>query len=74
MPIDHRPLANQRAKLRPFIRADLHPGDRVLHASPLAHPDRTTAFAIWIIAVLTALNLVLRFPDFGAVIAQYNQF
>jgi hypothetical protein len=30
--------------------------------------------ALCIIAFLLALNLILRFPDFGAVIEQYNQF
>jgi hypothetical protein len=32
------------------------------------------AVALCLIAFLLALNLILRFPDFGAVIEQYNQF
>jgi hypothetical protein len=36
--------------------------------------ERTTGFALAFIAVLLMLNLILRFPDLGAIIAQYNQF
>ncbi len=37
-------------------------------------PALPAAVAIFLIVILTALNLMLRFPDLGAVIAQYNQF
>ena len=37
-------------------------------------PDQPAGVAIYLIVILTALNLMLRFPDLGAVIAQYNQF
>jgi hypothetical protein len=30
--------------------------------------------ALFLIGLLIALNLIFRFPDFGAVIAEYNQF
>jgi hypothetical protein len=41
---------------------------------PRANYDLTTIVAICIIAVLVALNVMLHWPDLGAVIAQYNHF
>ena len=40
----------------------------------ISKPDFITIVAFFLIGGLTALNLILRFPDFGAVIEQYNQF
>jgi uncharacterized membrane protein YdfJ with MMPL/SSD domain len=40
----------------------------------IANPDLHAVVAFCLIGVLLALNLILRFPDFGAVIEQYNQF
>jgi hypothetical protein len=37
-------------------------------------PDLCAVIAFCLIGLLLALNLILRFPDFGAVIEQYNQF
>jgi hypothetical protein len=37
-------------------------------------PDLLAVVAFCLIGFLLALNLILRFPDFGAVIEQYNQF
>jgi hypothetical protein len=39
-----------------------------------ANPDLHAVVAFCLIGLLLALNLILRFPDFGAVIEQYNQF
>jgi hypothetical protein len=36
--------------------------------------DLSAVVAFCLIGFLLALNLILRFPDFGAVIEQYNQF
>ena len=36
-------------------------------------PDQT-AFALALIVILLMLNFMLRFPDLGAIIAEYNQF
>jgi hypothetical protein len=36
--------------------------------------DSLAVVPLCLIAFLLALNLILRFPDFGAVIEQYNQF
>jgi hypothetical protein len=40
----------------------------------LANPDLLAIVAFCLIGLLVALNLILRFPAFGAVIDQYNQF
>jgi hypothetical protein len=39
-----------------------------------ADRDLQLILAFSLIGLLTALNLMFRFPEFGAVIAQYNQF
>jgi hypothetical protein len=40
----------------------------------VANPELHTVVAFSLIGFLVALNLILRFPDMGAVIAQYNLF
>lgn len=40
----------------------------------IANPDLHAVVAFCLIGFLLALNLILRFPDFGAVIEQFNQF
>ncbi len=40
----------------------------------IASPDLLAIVAFCVIGFLLALNFILRFPDFGAVIQQYNQF
>jgi hypothetical protein len=37
-------------------------------------PDLQIVAAFCLIGLLLTLNLIFRFPDMGAVIAQYNQF
>lgn len=39
-----------------------------------SNPDLPMIIAFCLIGILLTLNLILRFPDFGAVIEQYNQF
>jgi hypothetical protein len=39
-----------------------------------ADPEFLLVVGFCLIGLLIALNLILRFPDFGAVIEQYNQF
>jgi hypothetical protein len=41
---------------------------------PTLDQDRLTIILLMIIMVLSGLDFMLRFPDLGAVIAQYNQF
>jgi len=48
---------------------------RAHKASPwswLSEPDPSVLFCT--IGLLVTFNLILRFPDLGAIIAQYNQF
>ena len=40
----------------------------------IADPDLHAVIAFCLIGFLLTLNFILRFPDFGAVIEQYNQF
>jgi hypothetical protein len=40
----------------------------------ISQPDFIVVVAFCAIGLLTTLNVILRFPDFGAVIEQYNQF
>jgi hypothetical protein len=40
----------------------------------IANPDLHAVVAFCLIGLLLALNFILRFPDFGSVIEQYNQF
>jgi hypothetical protein len=39
-----------------------------------SNPDLPMIIAFCLLGLLLTLNLILRFPDFGAVIEQYNQF
>ena len=39
-----------------------------------ANPDLLAVVAFCLIGLLATLNFILRFPDFGAVIQQYNLF
>jgi hypothetical protein len=40
----------------------------------ISTPELDAVIAFCLIGLLLTLNLILRFPDFGAVIEQYNQF
>jgi hypothetical protein len=54
----------------------VHPTDehwqRIFTA--VTNPDLHAVVALCLIGLLLTLNLIFRFPDMGAVIAQYNQF
>ena len=39
-----------------------------------ANPDLTAIVLFCTIVLLVTINVMLRFPDLGAIIAQYNQF
>lgn len=41
---------------------------------PSPNPHLLTIVALCFIILLVALNFIFRFPDFGTVIEQYNQF
>jgi hypothetical protein len=63
---------------RHFEKSRSHAGafeialDRLVTA--VSDPDLVTVAAFSAIGLLTAINLILRFPDVGAIIEQYNQF
>ena len=43
-------------------------------ATAVKDPSLIAIVSFCAIGLLITLNLMLRFPDFGALIAQYNQF
>jgi hypothetical protein len=43
-------------------------------AAAITNADLQMVVAFSLIGLLLALNFIFRFPDMGAVIAQYNQF
>ena len=49
---------------------------RAQNASPWSwlEPDLSAVLIFGAIGLLVTFNLILRFPDLGAIIAQYNQF
>jgi hypothetical protein len=52
---------------------DIDPPERAW-SELITDPDLKAVVAFSLIGLLVALNLMFRFPDFGALIAQYNQF
>jgi hypothetical protein len=66
-------------KLQPLARAKrkhVHPAEEPLRRILIAvtNPDLQTIVAFSLIGLLVTLNVLFRFPDLGAIIAQYNQF
>jgi hypothetical protein len=47
---------------------------RQLVRAPFDDPDLMAIVLFCTIGLLTALNVILRFPDLGGTIAQFNQF
>ena len=68
-----RPVVRGSARLN-GRRAEVVDGgwSRIIAAA--MNPDFQAVLAFCLIGFLIALNLMLRFPDFGALIEQYNQF
>ena len=52
------------------------PEQRALKASSRSwlEPDQSAVVLFCAIGFLAIFNFILRFPDLGAIIAQYNQF
>jgi hypothetical protein len=72
----HRPIIRE---LQPLVKPkgrDLEAAERLWprFVAAITDPDLLGVVAFCAIGFLLALNLMLRFPDFGAVIEQYNQF
>lgn len=66
---------NKGAKIRQrsAVRNTLQEKTRSNKVADHGWPSQTT-FALALIVVLLMLNFILRFPDLGAIIAEYNQF
>ena len=85
MSVDHPKYADRRA--RTPVGQDRKPAATTMSGDlrsksarwlgsipPTIDANELTIFLLMIIMVLSALNVMLRFPDLGGVIAQYNQF
>jgi hypothetical protein len=68
-----------RRELQPLTR----PGNRRIKSAEtvwhrfvatITNPDLLTIIAICAIGLLITINVILRFPDLGALIERYNQF
>jgi hypothetical protein len=68
-----RPIGNKAKSVAFSMVQNFHTEKRsAMDAAAYASLHTKIAFAL--IGCLLALNLMLRFPELGAVIAQYNQF
>lgn len=60
---------------KPSLRKDLAAQrSSSVVAGVSAHSHLHTVIALCLIVLLLVVNAILRFPDLGAIIAQYNQF
>jgi hypothetical protein len=55
-----------------YVRPAKEPWHRILTA--VANPDLQGVVALSLIGLLLTLNVMFRFPELGAIIAQYSQF
>jgi hypothetical protein len=62
-------MANAKSK---YVHPAEEPWQRILIA--VANPDLQTVVAFSLIGLLLTLNVMFRFPELGALVAQYNQF
>jgi hypothetical protein len=69
-----RPIVEKAKLVALAVAQNFHAERRALAAESARHPTLHTKILLALIGCLLALNLMLRFPDLGAVIAQYNQF
>jgi hypothetical protein len=71
LPEAHRSLPPKKSPGRPASIAETAWRKAV---AAIMTSDLSAVVAFCLIGLLLALNLILRFPDLGAVIEQYNQF
>ena len=62
-------MANAKSK---YVHPAEEPWRRILIA--ITNPDLQAVVAFSLIGLLLTLNLMFRFRDLGALVAQYNQF
>jgi hypothetical protein len=64
--------------LRRGLQTQGNPADRSFitwkTVAALTDPDLIAIVAFCVLGLLVALNVILRFPDLGALIEQYNRF
>jgi hypothetical protein len=64
--------------LRRGLQTPGNPADRSFitwkTVATLTDPDLIAIVAFCVLGLLVALNVILRFPDLGALIEQYNRF
>ena len=66
-------------ELQPLVKPAVRGANRPVTAwdwivATVMDPNLVTVALVCAIGLLIAFNLILRFPEFGAVIAQYNQY
>jgi hypothetical protein len=71
LPVRHEPQSLVKPAARRISAAEVA-WERL--AATLTDPELVTVAAFSAIGILIALNLILRFPEFGAIFQQYNQF
>jgi hypothetical protein len=69
-----RPIIDKAKSIALATVQNFHGGKRSSADEAARHASLHTKIALVLIGALLALNLMLRFPELGAVIAQYNQF
>ena len=62
-------MANAKRK---YVHPAEEPWQRILIA--VTNPDLQAVVAFSLIGLLLTLNVMFRFPELGALVAQYNQF
>jgi hypothetical protein len=55
-----------------YVHPAKEPWQRILTA--VTNPDLQAVVALSLIGLLLTLNVMFRFPELGAIIAQYSQF
>jgi hypothetical protein len=69
-----RPIIDKAKSIALAKVQNFHGGKRSSSEEAVSRAALHTKIALVLIGVLLALDLMLRFPELGAVIAQYNQF
>jgi hypothetical protein len=70
--MSHLPLRRGPPSAGRLIEARKTPGHGLV--ATLADSDLIAVVTFCVLGLLAAFNVILRFPDLGALIEQYNQF
>lgn len=69
-----RPIVEKAKSIALAKAQNFHGGERSSSEIAVSRADLHTKIALALICGLLFLNFMLRFPELGAVIAQYSQF